>query len=128
MARKKKQVDLDAAKVLGEFEGLAVVESAIALVGAGDGLSKAVEVDPVDIKIGDQVKVVYGTHCSQIKFKAHPDDPNKLVRTIVLSADQATIVEAELVAAVLDAQQERIDKAAGVSRIPFDEDSEGDEE
>lgn len=120
MARKKKQVDLEAVKVLGTYDDLPIVESSIAITNAGDGLSKAMEVDPINIHMNDEVYVVLATTASQVKFKPHKDDAKKLIRTIVLTAGVATIVEAELVAAVLDAQQERIDKAAGVSRIPFD--------
>jgi hypothetical protein len=123
-SRKTPKKDLAAATVLGTFEGSPIIESSIAIVGAGDGLSKALEVDPVLIGLGDRKFVVLETHASQVKFKAHKDAANMLVKTIVLSADVATIVDEDLVRDVLDAQITLQEEAAGIKKLPLDGDPE----
>lgn len=118
----KKQKITETATVLGTYDGSPIIDSSIALVGAGDGLSKALEIDPVAIGMNDTVYVVVETVASQIKFKADRDEPNMLHKTTVLSAVVATIVDKELVDEVLTAQQAKIDEAAGKMKIPFEDD------
>lgn len=76
---------------LGEFEGRDVVASQIAIAKAGDGLSAAVEVDPVAMPQGKLVQVLLECRIGPITF-----DPAKegdgVVRKHRLITERATIV------------------------------------
>lgn len=110
---------------LGKFGGREVVAAKVKVTNAGDGLSKAVAVDPVGLDIGDKVYVVLECDVADVGFSPAKDDGRKLVRTHALKTLNATIVDEDLVRAHLDDQAERIEKAAGVHRLPLDGD--GDE-
>lgn len=95
---------------LSPYKGSDVLRTTIAVRNAGDGLSEAMGIDPVELPIGSKVVLVL-----ECEVKAHDYEriPNTkaLVLKQVLKAGTATLIDAELVQAALVEQRERIDKA-----------------
>ena len=123
---------------LAPFEGKPVESATIAIRNTGDGLSKAMEVDPTELHHGQRVYVVLECEVDKVRFDPLKDEET-LERVHVLKAGRATFVDADVVAEALDAQQRRIEEAAGVQQLPldgedpeppadaFDEDPDGDD-
>lgn len=114
---KKKKVDL------GSFDGAPVLATSIKITKAGDGLSKALAVDPQIIHSDEKIYVVLETTCAQITFKP-VKDTDGMLRLHTLEAGAATIVSKDLVAGVLEAQVVRLEEAAGLLRLPMDSDED----
>jgi hypothetical protein len=109
---------------LGRFDGREVIKSTIAVTNAGDGLSKAMGVDPSAMDLHDKVYVVLECDVSKVAF-TEVDDTAKLARNHTLKAGAATIVDEDLVRDHLDAMAQRIEEAQGVHRLPLNEDGDG---
>lgn len=116
MATKKKQQPRPAS--LGTFDEQDVIGTGIKITNAGDGLSKALAVDPVILHHHDKVYVVLETEVSNVAF-APVKDVAGVVRMHTLKAGTATIVSHEVVADVLMEQERRLEEAAGVTRLDF---------
>lgn len=109
---------------LGTFEGAQVLNTTIAITNAGDGLSAAMQVDPVLLHLGDTVYVVLECEVGKIRF-----DPIKNTEAVgriqVLRAGTATIIEADAVREAITTQAERIrmaaEKKAGVAQLIKDD-------
>lgn len=112
-------------KKIGEFEGSPVVGTTLILRNTGDGLSQAMEIDPVKMKVGEVVNLVIEAEVVGIRHDAAKDDDESLVRVHILRAGISKIVNAELVAGVLEEQRIAIEKLTGVERLPFDGKPEG---
>lgn len=112
---------------LTEFEGHEVLSATIAITNAGDGLSKAMEVDPIEFEHGERVYVVLECEVAKIRFDPIPDTEKGLQRVHVLRAGDATIVEADLVKNYLSAQRKRIEDAKGQTTLDFGEEAGGEE-
>lgn len=113
---------------LSDFEGHLVVGTTIAITNAGDGLSKALQIDPTEYDHGDVVHVVLECEVTKIRFDPSKDDPNSLIRHHVLKAGTSTVVEGSTVAGVLAAQRKKIEEAEGVQQLDLDgtdDDGEG---
>lgn len=111
---------------LGRFDRREVIKSTIAVTNAGDGLSKAMSVDPQAMDLGDKVYVVLECEVAKVTF-TEIDDTKKLARNHTLRAGGATLVDEDLVRDHLDSMAERIEQAQGVHRLPLEEDGEPDE-
>lgn len=109
---------------LGKFDGRDVIQSTIAVTNAGDGLSKAMSVDPTAMHLHDKVFVVLECEVNRIGF-AEVGDTGKVARVHNLKAGAAVIVDENLVREHLDEMAKRIEEAAGVHRLPLDDDDEG---
>lgn len=116
---------------LKPFESRDVVETSIRVTNAGDGLSKALKIDPAEFRIGERVYVVL--ECDVAKVRHEPVKPEKgeeldlegnLQRVHFLSAGAATIVAKDLVLEHINAQKDRIqqaaDEAAGQARLDLE--------
>lgn len=120
-----KDIDLIAAMAdahLTPFEGKDVVRATMALVGAGDGLSKSMAVDPMEIPEGAQVTIVIRGVVDEIAYKKiAKDTPNLLGRKHKIIAGTAMFLDNDLVSKALDEQDEKIrvarEKAHGVERL-----------
>lgn len=112
---------------LGRFDGREVIKSTIAVTNAGDGLSKAMAVDPAKMDLHEKVYVVLECEVAKVTF-TEVDDTNKVARNHTLKAGDATIVDEDLVREHLDAMAKRIEEAQGVHRLPLDEDGEAGDE
>lgn len=114
---------------LKKFEGHDVLETSIAVTNAGDGLSAALAVDPQEFQIGEKVYVVLETEVSKIRHEPLKDSPTNFRRVHILKAGNATTVDSQLVAGVLDEQRRKLEEAAGViSLFPADGEQPSEEE
>lgn len=102
---------------LSSFEGKDVLSTTVAIRRAGDGLSKALGVDPVELHHGETVYVVLKTTVEKIRHDP-VTDTDGLQRVHMLVTEAATIVAASLVEAHIEEQKVRIEEAAGISRLP----------
>lgn len=129
MARKSKSATTATAgtATLSPFEGKEVIATTIAITNAGDGLSAAMAVDPVEMHTGTKVYVVLETEVTKVGFVPTKDSPNKLVRVHTLRAGTSTMVEGDLVEAVLDLQRCKIEEAKGIQRLPLGDSDDGAE-
>lgn len=115
---------------LTPFEGRDVIQATIRVTKAGDGLSKALGVDPQEFHHGQRVTVVLDTIVGGIDHLPIKDT-DCLNRRHTLEAEAATIIDRDLVSAALDSQAERIQLAKeasqGVQRLDLTGDpAEGD--
>lgn len=108
---------------LGKFDGREVIRATVAITNAGDGLSKAMAVDPAVMHHGDKIWVVLECDVAKVRFDP-VDDTAKLTRVHILRAGAATLVDEDLVREHLDEQQRRIEEAEGVHRLPLGEDGD----
>jgi hypothetical protein len=108
---------------LSAFEGKTVLSVGVTVRNAGGGLNKALSVDPAEWHQGDRVVVVLDCEVDKVRFD-RVKDSDGVQRVHILVADGATIVERDLVADVLDAQERRLEEAAGIHRLPMGEDDE----
>lgn len=103
---------------LAKFEGRDVHSSTVQVTKAGDGLSKAMKVDPIELHHEQTVHVVLECVVGKVRFDPITDTDG-LQRVHVLVAGRATLIDGEVVQAALDAQQERIDEAMGNMHLPL---------
>ena len=102
---------------LTPFDDRDVVETTVRIVGAGDGLSEALNVDPVELHLGDRVHVVLRGEVTAINHKPVKDS-DELRREHTIRASFGTLVDEAVVRKVLDTQRKAIDKARGLARLP----------
>ena len=104
---------------LGVFDGKSVLATSIKITNAGDGLSKAMAVDPQLMSLHQKIYVVLECEVSRVQFQ-DIKDVDGVVRIHTLKAGTATVVDQDMVQDVLDAQIARLEEAAGISKLPFD--------
>lgn len=117
---------------LESYKGHDVLRTTIAIRNAGDGLSQAMGIDPVELELGSTHYVIL-----KVEVAGHDyvpiKDTDALELKQVLKATDATLASGADVKALVDAQAERILKAreaaAGITRLEFtDGPEDGDEE
>jgi hypothetical protein len=104
---------------LGAFEGRDIVQTSVAVTRAGDGLSQSLTVEPCILHVGDTGAVVIEYEVTKVGFSPIKDT-DVLIRTATLRAGNATIIDRDLVADVLDANVIKIERARGVERLDLD--------
>lgn len=114
---------------LGKHEGRDILATPLIIRGTGDGLSAAMDLDPVVLKIGDRVGVYLEGDVVDLHFPS-VKGTNGVNRTAVVKADIGFIVEdRSAMAETLDEQRERAalkaEEDIGVQRFP---DIEGGDE
>lgn len=112
------------AVILHKIEGNEVIASKVAIKNAGDGLSKALAVEPVELPMFEEVFIVLRCAVGALHF-APVKDTRSLIRTQDLIAGTATLVDKSLVIDLLQAQQEKIDEAEGKAALDFTAGKEG---
>lgn len=105
---------------LQPFEGREVIGTSVAVRNAGDGLSKALAVDPEELHLGETVFLVLECEVTKVQFDPVKDSDDLLVRVHVLKAGDATLVAGDVVADHLESQRVRIEEARGVHRLQLD--------
>lgn len=105
------------------FEGRDVVGMKVAITNAGDGLSDAMLVAPVELHIGDKVFVVLEGEVTKVNY-VKLRDTDVLNRVQTIRAGVATLVDEGLVKKVLDEQRLAIERAKGIERLDFEGDQE----
>lgn len=116
---------------LQPYKGMDVLRTTIIVTNAGDGLSQAMGIDPVELEIGSRHVLVLDVEV--VEHKHRPiKDVDALELRQVLRASTATLAAGDDVRAMLEAQADRIlraqEAAAGVSRLEFVEDGDEDDE
>lgn len=110
---------------LGEIDGISVAGATIAIRSAGDGLSKAMKVDPQLIHHKQTVYVVLECECIDVQFPQIPD-ANEVTRKHILKAGVATLIDRKAVIAALDATRDQIqaarDAETGAATLDFGSD------
>lgn len=92
-----------------------VLTTSIAIRNAGDGLSAAMEIEPVTLPIGSTVFVVLECEVGGHDYLPIKNTPALELKQI-LRAGTATMVDGTLVRDVLDAQAEKIEQARAAAR------------
>lgn len=111
--------------VLHKFEGRDVIGTKVAIRRAGDGLSKALAIEPQELTIGERVFVVMECEVGKVGF-APVKDTQSVTRDQDLIALTVALIDKDAVAEVLAATQAAIDEAEGKKHLTFDGDGEGD--
>jgi hypothetical protein len=120
---------------LKKFEGREVVYSAMKITKAGDGLSEALQLAPVELHHGDEVSVVLRGVVRSVNYvplKPGDDDCDLLVRSHTVVTEEITIVELDDVQGALNQAAEKLaalrDEAAGREPLPGMKPGENDSE
>lgn len=103
---------------LTPFENHEVVGTSIKVTNAGDGLSQALKVEPIEYDRGETVYVLLETTAEKITFVASKDDNEKLIREHVLKASRGTVVDPGKARPIMKATQKKIDEAEGLAQLP----------
>lgn len=77
---------------LHQFEGRDVVDTTVAITKAGDGLSAALEIDPVELHHKQIVQVVLECEVGAVTFKAATEGEG-LIRVHKLVTSRATLID-----------------------------------
>lgn len=104
---------------LGKHDGKEIIGCAIAVRQAGDGLSKAMQVEPQIIKDGTRVFIVMEGTVHGIDYKDVPNNDRATMRVHVVKAGTATLVDEEFAREVLDKQAAKIEEYQGINRLDF---------
>lgn len=114
---------------LPEFEGRAVVRSAVKITRAGDGLSEALKLEPTALHHRDEVFFVLRGQVTQINHRPASREEDDLVRVHTVEAQEIAMVGQAEVDELLAAERDRVkrlrDEDAGREPLPLDEDSQG---
>lgn len=106
---------------LGKFEGDEILNVGIRIRNAGDGLSKAMKIEPKVLHRGDTCLVVLECTVGPITFEPVKDTEG-VARVQVLTAGTATFVDDDVVRKAITDQADRNERAkeeeAGVQRLP----------
>jgi hypothetical protein len=114
---------------LPNFEGRAVVRSAVKITRAGDGLSEALKLEPTALHHGDEVFFVLRGEVSQVNHRPTSREEDSLVRVHTVEAQEIAMVGQGQVDELLAAERDRVkrlkDEEAGREPLPLDEDPQG---
>lgn len=103
---------------LHPFEGRDVVQATIKVTRAGDGLSEALSIEPVEMRQGETVYLVIETEVDRVTFEPIKDT-DVMRRVHTLRAGTATIVDAGFAGDVIEQQRKAIMSAKGVEEFDF---------
>jgi hypothetical protein len=103
---------------LEPHDGREVLSTTVKITKAGDGLSKALNVEPAELHHGQTVFVVLECEVGRIAYDPVPDTQG-LSRTHTLVTGAATLVDEELVSDLIEQQKRKIDASNGVFHLPF---------
>ncbi len=122
---------------LGEFEGRPVRAIKVIITKAGDGLSKAMAVEPTILHQEDEGYLVLSYRVTKIRFDPVTDEDgnvDEVDRVQILEAQGATLIDDELGQDMIQGMQARIaehdaevkrlkDEAKGIFTFPEEEES-----
>jgi len=113
--------------MLKPFEDRDVVQSAAKVVNAGDGLSDAMTLEPVEYNVGDRVFLVLETVVSGVSY-VPVKDTDVLKRVHTFRTQLGTVVAEKVVAKVLEDHRNAVDEARGRGQLPFEGGGDDDDE
>ena len=111
---------------LTPFEGQPVHAVALAIRNTGDGLSAAMDVDPVELHHGDIVDVVLRCEVDKIRYDELRDSDG-LKRVQMLKAVRATLIDSDVVNEAFAEQSKRIADKEGQAQLDLEDDGEDDD-
>jgi hypothetical protein len=119
---------------LSPYGGRAVIASVIRVKKAGDGLSSALTLDPVEYAIGESGRLLLDGEFTSVTYEEVPNAGGALRRVHTFTAEVGVMVDADVGATMIAEQKERIrkakDAAKGIISLPLEGDGEpgdGDE-
>lgn len=102
---------------LHPFEDRDVLQSSMRITRAGDGLSTALNIDPVEYHVGDRLYVLLECEVAKLTFE-EIKDTEAFRRVHVLAAGVGTILDDAYAAGAI-AEQKRLNlKAQGIVELP----------
>lgn len=101
-----------------------VINTAVAVKNAGDGLSKALAAAPMDLQSGDRGFIALEYEVGDIHFVRVKDAPGCFTRKADLIAETVTFIDDEAVEAAIERQKVALEEHQGVHRLPLGEDGE----
>jgi hypothetical protein len=106
--------------MMQDYSGHEIVGRGLIIRNTGDGLSKAMQADPVDLPIG--ATVAYGVTGTVVEHKLVevPDSGGKLRLVAVVKADGAVKIDRADLTTLLVEQRKRLDELNGTPQIEFD--------
>lgn len=102
---------------LQTFGGRDVDEVALRIVGAGDGLSDAMAIAPVELEHDDLIHVVLACRVTKITYEEIKDS-EALRRVHVARASSGTLLNGEAARTIMDEHRRQVEEARGVTRLP----------
>lgn len=97
---------------LPEFEGQEVKYAQVRITNAGDGLSEALEINPVALHYDEEVFYVLRGKVSQVNHRAKGSDADgPLIRVHTVKASQITEVSGDIAKKMLAEAAEQLQKA-----------------
>lgn len=116
------QSDASVAKPLGEYHGLPILKTTIAITNAGDGLSKSMKIAPVIHEVDTEVMVLVRCTVSRHGYQLLDEDTPAYELKQSFKADTATVVTGAQYEKILNRQADAVRKAEaeskGQGRIP----------
>lgn len=110
---------------LSTFDGKQVIKTSIAVTNAGDGLSAALAIEPMEMHHGEKGYLLLEYEVVKVTLRPiSKDTPDLLDREHTLKAGTATIVGADLAESHIRDQAERIESARRRSKGEFNLDDE----
>lgn len=79
------------AMTLNRFEGREVVDTKMKITNAGDGLSAAMEIEPVELHLKETVQVLLECEVTRVAFE-NASEGDGVVRVPTLKAGRATLI------------------------------------
>lgn len=102
---------------LHQFEGRDVLQTPVRITRAGDGLSRALLIDPTEYRIGDQLFVLLEVEVDDVTHKRIPET-DALMRRHSFAAGIATVVDGKWAKDAITKQRKANLEAAGVTELP----------
>lgn len=96
---------------LDPFEGKPVIRCKVKITNAGDGLSDALKVDPVELHVNQRVFYVLEAEVDAIQFKRVSPGGSDMERVHVLRTQRITAVDGADVGAYLDDAEQHVRRA-----------------
>lgn len=119
---------------LTPYRGKAVNKTSLQITNAGDGLSQALDIEPLELEPGQTYFVVLKCKAGQHVHKLTKDEDEYVLKQ-QLVAGTSVMVDAELVQHVIDEQEERneqarliAEQAKGVHRLPWNQPADNADE
>lgn len=94
-----------------------VTECAVKIVNTGDGLSDALDLEPVELDHGDIVHIVLRGTVTKVTYEQIKDS-DELRRVHTVRASFGTLVPEPAARKILDTARRSIEDARGVQQIP----------
>lgn len=104
---------------LKPYEGTPVTGVSLEVSNTGYGLEQSMAMEPVELHHGQVVHLLFRTVVDKIRHdRVDRDDLSAgLIRAQILRADEAILVDPEIVAEVMEEHRRKLDEAAGTPQI-----------